>query len=94
MIEPRCTELKLMADGAAGKIRAGEPYQASLIVENGNQEGLAKIELTMGEQKIIRWLWLKAGENKQVVFNGLTAPDAGNYHVRCGEITQNIQVEP
>jgi len=94
MIDPRCTELKLMADNADGKISAGKSYKASLVVENGKQEGLAKIKLTVAKQKITRWLWLRASEKKEVVFNGLTAPDAGTYQVRCGDMTQNFRVEP
>jgi hypothetical protein len=93
IIEPRCTELKLMANDTVDKISAGKPYQARLVVENGKQEGLAKIELTVSEQNIIRWLWLRAGEKKEFVFKGLTAPDAGTYQVRCGDIAQNIKVE-
>jgi hypothetical protein len=94
MFEPRCIELKLMADGTTGKIRAGKPYQVNLVVKNGNQEGLAKIELTVGTEKTIRWLWLQASEKKDVVFNGLTAPDAGTYRVQCSGIKQNLQVMP
>ncbi|MBN2594319.1 MAG: right-handed parallel beta-helix repeat-containing protein [Sedimentisphaerales bacterium] len=93
MLEPDCTELKIMADGAESKIRAGEPYQVNCVVENGRQEGLAKIELTVGEQNITRWLWLKAAEKKAAVIYGLTAPDAGNYEVQCGDITQNLRIE-
>jgi len=94
IIAPRCTELKLMTDGTVGKIRAGKPYQVNLVVENANQEGLAKIELAVAGDKIIRWLWLRAGEKKEAAFNGLTASDAGTYQVRCGDIAQNLQVEP
>jgi len=93
-IDPRCTELQLVADDTIGKISAGKLYQASLVVENGKQEGLAKIELAVAEQKIIRWLWLQAGEKKEVLFKSLTAPDVGTYQVRCGDMAQNLQVEP
>ena len=93
MIEPNYNELKFTAANSIGKIRAGELYQARLLVANGRKEGLAKIELAVAEQKIIRWLWLQAGEKKEVVFNGLTAPDAGIYQVQYGDMTQNLQVE-
>jgi hypothetical protein len=92
-INPRCTELKLIADDTVGKIRAGKPYQASFVAENDREEGLAKIELAVAGEKVTRWLWLRAGEKKEVVFKGLTAPDAGIYHVRCGETAQNLHVE-
>jgi polygalacturonase len=93
-INPRCTELKLVTDDTVGKIRSGKPFLANLVVENGKQEGLAKIELAVAEQKITRWLWLQADEKKEVLFKELTAPDAGTYQVRCGDMAQNLQVEP
>ncbi len=93
LVEPCCTELKLLADDTVGRIIAGKPYGVNVIIENGKQEGLAKIELTAAGQKTNRWLWLRAGGKKEVVFKGLIAPDAGIYKVRCGGITQNLQVE-
>jgi hypothetical protein len=94
LIDPRCTELKFMADDTVGKISAGKPYHAGLVIENKKQEGLAKIELVVAGQKKIRWLWLRAGEKKEVAFKALTAPNAGIYQVRCGDMAQNLQVEP
>jgi hypothetical protein len=92
-VNPRCTELKLIADDTIGRITAGKPYQVNVILENGKQEGLAKIELAVAGQKKTRWLWLRAGEKKDVVFKELTAPDAGTYDARCGDMTQNLRVE-
>jgi len=94
IINPRCNELKIMTDDTDGKIRAGKPYHINFVVENSKQEGLAKIELVVAEQKITRWLWLKAAEKKTVVINRLTAPDAGTYQAQCGDLAQNLQVEP
>jgi len=91
-VEPRCTELKLVADDAAGRIIAGKPYSANVTVENGKQEGLAKIELAVAGQKTTRWLWLQAGEKKEVVLKGLTAPNSGIHEVRCGDVTQSLRV--
>jgi hypothetical protein len=71
----------------------GKPYCASATLENGKQEGLAKIELSVAEHKTIRWLWLRAGEKKEVVFKELISPDAGAYQVRCGDMIQNLRVE-
>jgi len=92
-VEPRCTELKLVADDAAGRITSGKPYSATVTVENGKQEGLAKIELAVTGQKTARWLWLQAGEKKNVVFKRLTAPDAGTHEVQCGNVKQILHVE-
>jgi hypothetical protein len=93
MFNSHCKELKIIADDSVSKISAGKPYLVSLVVENGNQKGLAKIELYVAEEKIIRWLWLKPGERKEVLFKDLTAPDAGNYEMRCCDMTQNLRVE-
>jgi hypothetical protein len=94
IINPRFLDFKIMSDDITGKIRAGKPYQVNLVVENANQEGLAKIELAVAEQKITRWLWLKPGGRKEILFKELTAPDAGTYQVRCGNMIKNFQIEP
>ena len=93
VIEPRCVELKVVADETIGRITAGKPYYANVKVENGKQEGLAKIELSVAEYKTIRWLWLRPDEKKELAFNELIAPDAGNYEARCGDMTKNLRVE-
>jgi hypothetical protein len=92
-VEPRCTELKMVADDAVGRIIAGKPYSANVTVENGKQEGLAKIELAVNGQKTTRWLWLQAGEKKEVVFAGLVAPSSGIHLVQVGNLTQSLTVE-
>lgn len=94
IINPRFLDFKIMSDDITGKIRAGKPYQVNLVVENANQEGLAKIELAVAEQKITRWLWLKPGGRKEILFKELTATDAGTYQVRCGNMIKNFQIEP
>jgi hypothetical protein len=92
-VNPQCTELSLIANDAAEQFTAGEPFKANVVIENSNQEGLAKIELAVAGQKNVRWMWLKAGEKKGVVFKNLTVPEAGNYKVRCGNVTQNLRIE-
>jgi hypothetical protein len=92
-VNPRCTELNLTANNTAGRFAAGQPFEASVVVENGNQEGLAKIELAVAGKKSVRWLWLRAGEKKDVSFKNLAVPDAGTFQVRCGEMTKSLRVE-
>ena len=93
MAEPLCTELRLVANDAAGRVIAGKPFSVNVTVENRKKEGLAKIELAVTGQKTTRWLWLQTGEKKEVMFKGLTAPDAGTYEVRCGDVIQSLRVE-
>ena len=93
MVEPRYTELKLVADDAADRFIAGKPYTVKVTVENGKQEGLAKIELAVDGQKTTRWLWLQTGDKKEVVFSGLIAPGTGIHLVQAGNLTERLTVE-
>lgn len=93
LIKPLCTDLKLLADETVGRIAVGKPFSVNVTVENGKQEGLAKIELSVAEHKTIRWLWLRPGEINEATFKDLIAPDAGAYQVQCGNITQSLVIE-
>ena len=92
-IEPHCIELNLITEDNSSRFSADKPYSAIVTVENGKQKGLAKIELAATGQKKIRWLWLQAGQKKEVVFQGLRAPQPGIHEVRCGNITKSLHVE-
>jgi hypothetical protein len=63
-------------------------------MENGPEEGLAKVEVTVAEQTTSRWVWLRPNEKKEVVFKGLTTPAEGLHEVRCGDVKQNLRVKP
>jgi hypothetical protein len=90
---PRCTELNLVPNDTAGRFISGKPFEANVVVENGGREGLVKIELDVAGQKNVRWLWLHTGEIKEVLLKDLNIPEAGNYEVRCGDITRNLRIE-
>jgi len=95
-VEPRYIELNLITDDTSSRFTAGKPYSATVTVENVKQKrliGLAKIELVTAGQKKNRWLWMLSGEKKEVLFQGLIAPKAGTYEVRCGNITKSLHIE-
>lgn len=94
LLEPPCTDLKIVATETDKRLMAGRPYSVSVTVENGEQQGPAQIKLEVAGQKITRWVWLRAQEKKEVLIKGLTLPAAGTYTLRCGSVTQNLQVEP
>ena len=77
----------------SGRFVAGGKYTVSVAVENGSEEGLAKVEVTVSEQTTKRWVWLRANEKKEVVFAGLTAPRPGTHTVRVGNLTKSLTVE-
>ncbi len=91
--QPRCTDIKLTPEDDSGRFVTGGKYTVSVTVENDNEEGPAKIEVTVGEQVTTRWVWLRANEKKEVVFAGLTAPRPGTHTVRAGDITKSLTVE-
>jgi len=91
---PRIAGLELIAENHQKYFIAGKPYSLSVALENGDQEGLAKVDVTVAEKMTARWVWLRPNEKKQVVFRGLIAPAAGSHQVRCGDIKQNLRVEP
>jgi polygalacturonase len=92
-VEPRCIELNLITEDNTSRLTAGKTYTAKVTVENGKQKGLAKIRLITAGQKKTKWLWLQAGQKKEVVFKDLTAHKAGILEVQCGNITKSLHVE-
>ena len=81
-VQARCVDLKATA----------KPLSATATVENGNREGLAKVELSIGAQTISRWVWLKANERKDVTFTNLPS-QAGKRELRCGEIRRELTTD-
>jgi len=80
VVEGKCTDLKI----------AAKPFAATVTVENGDQPGVAKVELAVDGKAATQWVWLKAGERKDVVFAQLSAPAAGKHEVSCGQIRREV----
>jgi len=93
LAKPAFRSIELACPDDSGRFVAGGKYAANVTVENGDEEGLAGIELTVAQQKITRWVWLRAGEKRKVVFDGLVAPEPGKYEVRAGDLSADLLVE-
>ncbi len=93
LVQPQLRDVKLTSQDDSGRFVAGGKYSVSASVENGSAEGLARIELTVADQKTTRWVWLKSGEKKGVVFAGLIAPEPGKHEVRAGDLRVGLLVE-
>jgi hypothetical protein len=91
-VQPTC--VSVTAAGDTGRLIAGKPYAATVTVQNAEEEGLASVELAIGEQRVTRCIWLGPNEKKQVAFNGLTAPAAGPCVLQAGNLTRSVTVEP
>jgi hypothetical protein len=62
-------------------------------MENGSEEGLGKVEVTVIEQTTKRWVWLQPNEKKDVVFAGLIAPGPGTHEVKVRSLGRSLIVE-
>jgi len=94
VVQPAYVDLKSAGKDNADRIVAGKSYAVAVTMQNGEQEGLANIELSAGGQKLTRCVWLGPNEKKEVVFDGLTAPAAGPCVLQAGSLTRSIPVEP
>jgi hypothetical protein len=94
MAGPQYVDVKLTPESPSGPLRAGKPYSATVTVENSGGDGLRRVELSLAGRKAARWVWLKPNEKKEVVFQGLTAPEAGTHQLRAGGLTRTVLVEP
>jgi hypothetical protein len=94
MAGPQYVDVKLTPESPSGPLRAGKPYSATVTVENSGGDGLRRVELSLAGRKAARWVWLKPNEKKEVVFQGLTAPEAGTHQLRAGGLPRTVLVEP
>lgn len=93
LARPKFHSIELVPKDDSGRFVSGGKYAANVTVENGSAEGLACIGLTVADSKITRWVWLRAGEKRKVVFDGLVAPEPGKYEVRAADLSANLLVE-
>jgi hypothetical protein len=93
LVQPQLRDVKLSSQDDSGRFIAGGKYTASVTVENANEEGLAKVEVAVAGQTATRWVWLRPGEKKGVVFAGLVAPEPGKHEVRVGNLSTSLIVE-
>jgi len=71
LVQPQLRNIRVNTQDASGRFVAGGKYSVSANVENGSAEGIARIEWTVADQKMTRWVWLKSGEKKDLFFEGL-----------------------
>jgi hypothetical protein len=94
VVKPRGRALSFLGETEGAPLRAGRLCSARVQVENGDREGLTEIELQMDGHKETRWVWLRANERKEVLFQGLTAPAAGTHTVLCAGLEQKVEIQP
>ena len=93
LVRTQLRDIKLTSQDASGRFVAGGKYTVSVTAENGNEEGLAKVEVSVAGQTTASWVWLRPGEKKGVIFAGLVAPEPGRHEVRAGDLSASLVVE-
>jgi hypothetical protein len=93
VVQPAYVDLKPTGKDNADRIVAGKPYVIAVTVQNGQEEGLTNVELTVAGQKVARYVWLGPNEKKEVIFDGLIAPAAGPCVLQAGNLTRSVTIE-
>lgn len=93
-INPSIKEVNILPDEPNSAISTGETYSVCVMLENGNNEGLAKIRLEVGDFKTNKWIWLYRDEKREIIFDNLVAPSPGEYQLQIGQIKKDLTVKP
>jgi hypothetical protein len=81
-------------DPLFGVLVSGDRFFASATVQNTGHEGLADVELRVGNESIKRTAWLGANETARVGFANLQSKESGEIPLRLGDVTKNVTVQP
>ncbi|MGH9342989.1 MAG: glycosyl hydrolase family 28-related protein [Terriglobia bacterium] len=78
----------------SGKVYAGRPFSFTVTVESTGSEGLARIPVQLGRDKLVRSVWLRAGEDARLYFVNVRCQETGLIQVRAGRISKQLEVYP
>jgi hypothetical protein len=73
---------------------SGDRFYVPVTVQNTGHEGLADVELHVGDDSIKRTAWLAANETARVGFSNLQAKVSGEMPLRVGELTKSVTMQP
>jgi len=73
---------------------SGEPFLVSATVQNAGREGLADVDLRLGNETIGRTAWLGAHETARVVFPNLKSKESGAIPLRLGDLAKSVTLRP
>jgi hypothetical protein len=81
-------------DPLFGELFSGDRFFVPVTVQNTGHEGLADVELQVGDDAIKRTAWLAANETARVGFSNLQSNGSGELPLRVGELTRNLTLQP
>ncbi len=81
-------------DPPSGRLVSGDRFYVPATVQNTGHEGLAEIELRVGNEEIKRTAWLAANETARVGFVNLQSTGSGKIPLRLGGVAKEFVVMP
>lgn len=81
-------------DLPSGKVHAGMPFSFTVKIKSAGSNGLARIPVQFGGKKLVRSVWLRAGEDARLYFINVRCQQTGAIQVRAGRISKELQIYP
>jgi len=81
-------------DPVLGALVSGEPFFVGATVQNTGHEGLADVELQVGNEVMRRSAWLTTNETARVSFSNLLSKNSGDITLQAGGLTRKITLQP
>lgn len=75
-------------------VYAGNPFSFTVAVKDTGSQGLALIPVQVGRQKLLRSVWLRAGEEARLYFVNIRPQDTGPTEIEAGSISKQLDVHP
>jgi len=94
-VRPILDDVQLVSGDPSGRFLTGKPFTIRVAAHEGDgREGLAGVDLTVGNKTTSRWVWFRPGGKREVLFKVLKAPAPGTHLVKVGDLTRELVVEP
>ena len=86
------TDLKVVSGRCVSLDAGGDPFAATATIENGSEDGLTRVQVSVDGQRRTRWAILRARERRAVVFAGWMKPAPGMHSLQCGDIVRELNM--
>jgi hypothetical protein len=72
-----------------------QPFSVTATLHHVGPTGLTKAVLLIdGKPVATRWIWMRAGDTREVAFTDLPSLDPGQHALRCGDVSISYGVDP
>ncbi len=94
LLIPSYQKLDISQKDASENRTAGIPLSATVTVQNMEEDGIAKVELEIGEHSMLQWVWMRSKQKQKVVFRDILIEKPGTYELRAGNQKKTIKIKP